>query len=327
MKLKRLIVILVSLLCFIGLGVTLSKQQSQRADQILTHNGLSSPYYIFTTNKKKTIRTFIKYLEKNWPKSNLQVHFKTKKNPNRILIWSNYNLKSQPMAKGSSRYFNKSNFQGSISFAVISAQTQDNLIIAQGNRYLKEKNNYYSVLGQLKENTESPYAQTAYYLTTGVEQPTSKSELRHYDITIDGLPKKDKTRVQKYLAASVKTVDYAKSYNRQHGINPTKKFLFSTICIILALIDSAIWAILASSPLKNTHFKHSAFQRLLANSSIRFILIDTILMLIAYGVLPTLLFYSNYLQLFFLFTIVWILQLFTFGLTLYVNRQRKDKDG
>ncbi|CCI82568.1 hypothetical protein [Lactobacillus hominis] len=325
MKFKKFIVILVSLLCFIGLAVTLSIQQSQRADQVLNNNGLSSPYYILSPRKKMTIKHFLTYLDRQ-NDAHLQVHFKSPYDKRRILIWANYNLKSQPMSKGESRYFSKSDFTGSIPFAVISAQTHDNLVTSQNNKYIKEGRHYYSVIGELKQNSENPNGQTPYYLTAGINQPTGLENIKNFNITIDGINKKDVQQVARFSKATVKTVDYTKSYNRKHGISPTKKFIFATFCVIVAAVDAFIWALLDSVPLRRNYFKNVVLAKLLRSSGMRFLLVDLVLFLLVYGVLPLMMFYSNHEQLFTLLLAVFALQCFTFGMTMLFIKKRKDEN-
>lgn len=325
MKIRNFMVIFISLLCFIGLGLSLSRQQSQRADQVLSNNGLASPYYVYQPKSNKTIKDMLNYLNKNWSHANLQVHFRSKYNTNQILIWANYNVKSQPMADKESRYFNKSDFQGEIPFAVISAQTKENLVTLQGNHYLNENNQYYAVIGQLKENSESPYRQTAYYLTTGTKQPTSKSHLNNYNIVVDGLPKNDKQKLANYLHASVTTVNYATKYNKQHGISPTKKFILTCLCVIIALINSGVWATLSVSSITKFKIKSDLLNSLFANSFIRYLLINTMLGIVVGLIMPVFLFYSNRVQLFTLLGSVWFMETFTFILVLFLTRSRRNE--
>lgn len=328
MKFKKFLVILVSLLCFFGLGLTLSKQQSQRADQILTNNGLSSPYYVFNPNKKMSIRTFLKHLDKKHSNEQLQVHFKSKYDNGRILIWSNYNLKSQPMAKGSSRYFNKSDFQGAIPFAVVSPKTKTELAVFQGNRYIQEGTHYYSVIGELKQNNENPNGQTAYYLTTGIEQNTSRENIKNFNVVIDGLNRNDASSIRKYLHANMQAVDYSSTYNKNHHISPTKKFMLAVFCVVVALIDAIVWAILDSVPLKRARFKNLIVSKLLRNSYLRFIVTDFFMLLIVYLAMPVHFFYSNRGQLFNLLIFVYLMQVVTFFFTTWFVRLRKgEKNG
>ncbi|GBG05318.1 hypothetical protein NR996_06280 [Lactobacillus rodentium] len=323
MKIRNFIITLISLFCFIGIGLSLSRQQSQRADQVLNNNGLSSPYYVYNSKKHQSIKSFIKYLNKNWSGERLQVHFRSKYNSDQILIWANYNLKSQPMANSNSRYFNKSDFQGTIPFAVISAETKENLFTMQNNRYLSENNHYFSVIGQLKKNTESPYRQTAYYLTTGEKQTTGKAALNNFYIVIDGLPKNDKQKVAHYLRASTRTVNYAGKYNKRHGISPTKKFVFTCFCIIVGLINSGIWATIVISPVSKFKIKSQILTKLFTNSFVRFFLVNTILFLGTGLILPLFNFYSDISQLFVLLGFLWLMENFTFIIVLLLSRRRR----
>ncbi|QNQ80399.1 hypothetical protein [Lactobacillus sp. PV034] len=323
MKLRNFIVTLISLICFIGVGLSLSRQQSQRADQVLNNSGLSSPYYVFDPKSHQTIQQVIHYLNKEWPHTNLQVHFRSKYDSNQILIWANYNLKSQPMANSSSRYFNKSDFKGSIPFAVISSETKENLVTLQNNRYLNENGHYFSVIGQLKRNSESPYRQTAYYLTTGEKQVTGKAKVENFYVVIDGLPKNNKNKVARHLNASTQTVNYANKYNKRHGISPTKKFIFTCICIIIALVNSGVWATIAIAPVTKFRIKSPILTKIFTNSFFRFFVINTFLLIVSSIVLPLFNFYSNLSQLYQLLGFLWIMESLTFIIVLILLRSKR----
>ena len=199
MKIKRLILLIISFLAFLGLGLILSRQQSQRADQVLSNNGLSSTYYVFNPKKKHNIKQFLTYVNKNFSHDKVQIHFESDYIPDRVLIWANYNLKSQPLAKGSSRYFSKNDFDGTIPFAVISSDTKDRVVTLQNNHYLKENNDYVTIIGELKKNNESQNGQAVYYLSTGINQPTAKESITNYKVVVDGLNKNEANALQHYL--------------------------------------------------------------------------------------------------------------------------------
>ena len=91
MKLKRLILLIISFVAFLGLGMILSRQQSQRADQVLNNNGLSSTYYVFKSKKKHNIKQLLNYVNKNFAHDKVQIHFESDYIPDRVLIWANYN--------------------------------------------------------------------------------------------------------------------------------------------------------------------------------------------------------------------------------------------
>ena len=95
MKIKRLILLIISFVAFLGLGLILSRQQSQRADQVLNNNGLSSTYYVFKSKKKRSIKQLLNYVNRNFAHDKVQIHFESNYIPDRVLIWANYNLKSQ----------------------------------------------------------------------------------------------------------------------------------------------------------------------------------------------------------------------------------------
>ena len=87
MKIKRLILLIISFLAFLGLGLILSRQQSQKADQVLSNNGLSSTYYVFNPKKKHNIKQFLTYVNKKFSHDKVQIHFESDYIPDRVLIW------------------------------------------------------------------------------------------------------------------------------------------------------------------------------------------------------------------------------------------------
>ncbi|MBP2057071.1 hypothetical protein J2Z60_000233 [Lactobacillus colini] len=323
MKLKKVIIFLISLLCFIGLGITLSIQQSQQADQVLNNNGLSTKYYVYTVKKQIKVKNLLDFLNKTHNK-HLQVHLKSKYDSSRILIWANYDIPSQPLATTTSRYFTKSDFDSQIPLAVISAQTQEDIVTFQGHRYLKEDNDYITIIGQLKSNSESENSQKVYYLTTGIYQPTADEFLGDYLVSIDGLNNKQATNVRKFLGGKQEIVDFAKTYNRQHGINPTKKFLFALLCVIIILGSSVVIGILDSKNSKIAFAKKRLFKYLIKSNTFKYIFANIIAILAIFLVLQFTNFFSNNLQLFNLYAIIFVLQCCTYsGVMMF--KQRKDR--
>lgn len=325
MNIKKIVIYLISVLSFIGLGITLSLQQSQRADQVLNNNGLSAKYYVYTVKDKLKVKDLLNFLNKKIDNNHLQVHLKSKYDQNRILIWANYNIPSQPLAKSSSRYFTKSDFDNQIPLAVISAQTKDGVMLFQGHHYLKENNRYITVIGQLKGNSESENSQKVYYLTTGVKQPTANEALNDYQVSIDGLNNNQASQVKKYLGGSQKIVDFASTYNRQHGINPTKKFLFAIICIIVILITSAVMGILDSKKATVPFSKKSLINYLLGSSVFKYVLLSLLTVVVIFGGMQLTNFYSDKMQLFNLYGILWALEILTYGTMLFFKRGKEKK--
>ena len=325
MKIKRLILLIISFLAFLGLGLILSRQQSQRADQVLSNNGLSSTYYVFNPKKKHNIKQFLTYVNKKFSHDKVQIHFESDYIPDRVLIWANYNLKSQPLAKGSSRYFSKNDFDGTIPFAVISSDTKDRVVTLQNNHYLKENNDYVTIIGELKKNNESQNGEAVYYLSTGINQPTAKESITNYKVVVDGLNKNEANALQHYLRGSMQIKDFSKTYNRQHGISPTKKLIAAILCVVIALIVAAIAAVLAENPVNLKYVSSKIWAHLLADSGLRFFLANGIIVILTSLGLQTWNFYSNHSQLYVLFLIVFAMQIITYVLMLLLIKIKKEK--
>ncbi len=325
MKIKRLILLIISFLAFLGLGLILSRQQSQKADQVLSNNGLSSTYYVFNPKKKHNIKQFLTYVNKKFSHDKVQIHFESDYIPDRVLIWANYNLKSQPLAKGSSRYFSKNDFDGTIPFAVISSDTKDRVVTLQNNHYLKENNDYVTIIGELKKNNESQNGEAVYYLSTGINQPTAKESITNYKVVVDGLNKNEANALQHYLRGSMQIKDFSKTYNRQHGISPTKKLIGAIFCVVIALIVAAIAAVLAENPVNLKYVSSKIWVHLLADSGLRFFLANGIIVILTSLGLQTWNFYSNHSQLYVLFLVVFAMQIITYVLMLLLIKIKKEK--
>lgn len=325
MKIKRLILLVISFLAFLGLGIILSRQQSQRADQVLNNNGLSSTYYVFKPKRKHNVKQLLTHVDKNFSHDKVQIHFESDYIPDRVLIWANYNLKSQPLAKGSSRYFNKKDFEGSIPFAVISADTRSKVVTLQNNHYLKENNSYVTIIGELKKNNESQNGQAVYYLSTGINQPTAKESITNYRVVVDGLNKNDANSLHHYLGGSMKIVDFSKAYNKQHGISPTKKLVGAIVCVVIALAVAVIAAIFAENPVNLKFVPKKIGAHLLADSGLRFFLANGLIAVLTTLGLQTWRFYSNHSQLYILFSIVFVMQIITYVLMLLLIKIKKEK--
>lgn len=321
-NMKKFLLIVTIFLAFVGLAFTISIKQSQNADIILTNNGLSSSYCVYQPNLKLKIRKLLQYLDKNCKSSKLQVQLKSKYDTDEILVWANYNIKGQPVIGDNARYFNKAEFQGNVTFAVISAHTPvANIVTSQNNRYLKYEGQYISIIGQLKANDQSEIQQSAYYLTTGIQQQTGNNTLNNYKIIVDGLNKKQAKKVGHFLKAKAIWVNFAQTYNLKHRINPTKKLVFGIICILFIWGISAMIAYSCHfnrRDLAITKGKHSMIVNILQFNIISFIMICII-----YFIVPMVWFYSNSSAVLKLFIFIFIIQSAIYDGIIFVSPKRR----
>ena len=73
MKWRKLLVLIGIFLLFLSVGTVCSNMQSQLADQILQSRGMSMESRIVKAKKSQKISTFIKWLEKEYPKESIQI--------------------------------------------------------------------------------------------------------------------------------------------------------------------------------------------------------------------------------------------------------------
>ena len=128
-----------------------------------------------------------------------------------------------------------------------------------------------------------------------------------------------------YSKGNMQTKDFSKTYNRQHGISPTKKLIAAILCVVIALVVAAIAAVLAENPVNLKFVPGKIWAHLLADSGLRFFLANGIVVLLTSLGLQTWKFYSNHSQLYILFLVVFAMQIITYVLMLLAIKIKKEK--
>lgn len=238
MKFQRLITFICTFSLFIFAGLVCSNIQSQIADQVLQSRGMSMESRKIEAKKDMSISQFIEWLNKEYPKKEIQLQLASKYESHEILIWAQKrNLTEFPVTKG--RFFTQDDFEGSVTMATVSPNTKANILVTQNNGYLQIGNNYYSIVGTLKN---IPYQnQENYYLTTGVKQVTGQNSVLDYNIYIDGSPSIIK-KAARYLHSKTILPEYVKRRSRQHYSIIIPEIL---LIVILGVVLAAIGAVSA----------------------------------------------------------------------------------
>ena len=66
MNFKRIFLLLVPLIMFLGIGTMISNIQSDYADEVLEAHGLTNNTRYFRTDSDESISSFLRYLNKNY---------------------------------------------------------------------------------------------------------------------------------------------------------------------------------------------------------------------------------------------------------------------
>lgn len=74
MNFKKIFLLLILLLSFLGIGTMLSNIESSYADELLEAHGLTNNTRYFRTDSDDKISTFLKYLDKNYANHQIQLH-------------------------------------------------------------------------------------------------------------------------------------------------------------------------------------------------------------------------------------------------------------
>lgn len=320
MNWKKATFIFIVFLTFLSTGWLLSGVQSKEADQLLDAHGLSNNTRYFYTKNEQSIQQFLLYLEKKYPKTNIQVHLDNQKEKNQVLVWANHQIASLPTQNG--HYFSKDDFSGKVSFAVLGPNSENNVIELQSNKYVFFNGQYYSVIGTFKNYHQSE--QTKYYLTTGINQPTAKNPLNNYRIVVDSSSKKVLKQLANHYHGQLKIPAFVKNH-QFHQLSVLNEIIGLFILWLIALIANGLIAFLEYKQVSRTHLSGSLLNNWLINRSIRLVLIEAILGVIAYAILRSNSFFSKPNHLVLLLIYNWLAASFGYFFN-WIRMYRKDQN-
>lgn len=285
MNYKKAILLVCSFLLLLALAFPVSNLQSLQADQILTENGLSADTREFVPRRRVRIRTLLKHLQAG-PK--MQVHLTDESQPSRVLVWANYNLRAMPVTSG--RYFDRNDFTGQVTFAVVSPTVEAGLLTTQNNRYVEDGDRFLSVIGILKNNQE--HEKTRYYLTTGLKQANSRDLLTNYRLTIDGLSRSQLNQLSRYLHARPQVPAFVAQFRHRHRSYRALQWLFGLLLCCLLVINTGAWAWLNQKQPGLGRIHGQLLNNWLFNRAFRFCLLQACLAVVAYWLMSSRVFFS-----------------------------------
>ncbi|HBG91622.1 hypothetical protein [Lactobacillus acetotolerans] len=317
MNYKKILLIFIIFLTFLGTGSMLSNVQSREADQLLEAHGLSNNTRDIRTDSKETVKNFLQYLNKNYPHKKIQLHLDNNYEKNQILVWANHNIIGLPTESG--RYFSPDDFQGQVSFAVLGPNAEVGTAKMQNNQYVIWGNQYYSVIGTLKHYHQ--IEQNKYYLTTGINQPTAQSKLNNYRIVIDS-SNKVIHRVAKHYRAKVRMPSFVKKH-QIHRFSIIRELLVILLFWIIAAVCNALLALLNWRTVKQTHLHGHLLRNWLINRSARLGLVELLVGVAAYIFLRWRAFYSKADHLGWLLLFSWLIIIVVYGISI-LRLIRKD---
>lgn len=301
MKWKQLIATILVFLTFLGTGAMLSNIQSREADQLLQAHGLSYNSRYLKFKKKTDLASFLFYLDKNFKKHRLQIHFDDKQNKGRVLVWANKTVTPLPTENG--RYFVPDDFTGQLSFAVLGPDAKVAKYETQGNTYIHIGRRYYSVIGQLKGYRQ--IEQHKYYLSTGISQPTAKNSLQNYRVIIDG-NNKVLQKIKKHYHAKMAIPGFVK-HHRVQRLSVLKEILFILIFWLAGMSSNLLLALLERRKIKTTHLRGNLLRNWILNRSFRLLLGEGAVAIIAYFFLRGHAFYRRVDHLALLLLLSWLI--------------------
>lgn len=278
-NLKKNILYGLVFICFLLLGLLVSRAQANKAELSLATNGMSTSAREITKPKKVAVKKLLQHVTNKYSDKKVQIQFTNKSDINEIIIWANFDLTNLPIEKG--RYLTKSDFAGHIPFALCTKNSTAEIEEIQKNQYILYDNAYISVVGSLKEG----YVQDNYYITTGINQFTNRFNLPDYTLVIDGLSKTEYADVAKFVSGKVKQPAFIKEAVKNQN-NPIVPFALAILLIVMSGIIVTFLAIITRKMNKETQLRDRLFKNLQVNLAVRFggftLLLATFALIISY---------------------------------------------
>lgn len=320
MNWKKISLIIIVFLSFIGTGLMLSNVQARQANQLIDAHGMSNNTRSFHINENIKISDFLKELSQNNSQSKIIIHFDNLKNKQQVLIWSNYKVPSMPVKKG--RYFTKEDFTGVVSLAILGQDYDKNILETQNNRYLMVNNKYYSVIGEL--NTNNQNIKNKYYLSTGINQRTADASLKNYQIIMDSSKKSILKKIVKKYHVSPKIPAFVKRHQYLR-LSIFWEFFLILIFWLIAIIANCLIAIMQAKQVRLTNLSGKLLRNWILNRSMRIILGQLLLVVFADFILNWSLFISKPQHLFLLLAANYLLAISAYVVT-WIIIKIKDKN-
>lgn len=318
MNLKKIFLICVVLLTFLGVGSMLSNVQSREADQLLEAHGMGNNSRYININKEVPVSTFLDYLTRNFKHRRIAIHLDNKKKKNQVLVWANHQV--IPLSTENGRYFSPDDFKGQVSFAVIGPDLAASKLQTQGNTYLELNKRYYAVIGELKNYHK--IEQNKYYLSTGIHQPTAKKKINDYRVVIDA-SSKTISQIARHYHSKIGTPNFVR-YHQIHRFSIIKEISMIVLFWLIAMLSNILIGIMQWRQVKLTHLRGSLLRNWLLNRGSRLILIEALLSFVAYFFLRHHAFFRRSDHLIELLIISWLLAAIAYVLT-WLHLRRREK--
>lgn len=313
---RKIIVQVLLLAAFVLMAFLISLTQSNKAQVELLTNGLSTETKTITSVNHDSVRDLVNYLEQQYPKEKIQLQLKNKHVKEQFLIWANYQLPELPVTKG--RSFDLADFNGEISFAILSQNSQAEIRETQNNRYLKYQDSYLSVIGTLKEN----YQENNYYVTTGPNQRSAYNALQNYEIFLDGLTNAQAKKVAQHFDGKITNQSSIKKIVAANK-SPLWLLFVAIVLAIIILVLGAFLTVLTKRELIDAKLHGELKLKLRLNLTIKFLASLVIIILLASIISYYAFYYSNFFDYLIIALLLLGLILIYYVLQIYLSRNQR----
>lgn len=320
MNYKKILLLATVFLSLLGIGAMLSNVQSREANQLLEAHGLSNNTRYITVKNKQNVKDFLTYLDQNYSNKKIQLHLDNKVQKDQVLVWANHQVITLPTDEG--RYFAPGDFKGQVSFAVLGPDARVKTLHTQGNSYVVWNKKYYTVIGNLKHYHQMD--QSKYYLSTGINQPTAAGKLKNYRIVIDSNSKTIK-QIAKHYHTKARIPEFVRDH-QIHRLSVVKEILIIIVCWIIIGICNIILALANWRQVKLTNLRGNLMRNWLINRSLRLLLVEGIVTLVAYMFLCWRAFFSKTNHLILLMVLSLIGMIISYGLEIWILQRREKKN-
>lgn len=315
---KKYLFLFLTLLSFLGIGYFISSIETTNAQINVVTSGMSKDTRQISDVKKGKVISLLHFLDNKYKNNQVKLQLADRTDKNRVLMWANFDLPALPTNESKGRYFLKSDFTGDISLAVNNVNSTIEIMETQGHAYLKSNDQYIAIIGTLKGLDPSD---ERYYLTTGINQPTSSDKLKNYKIIIDGLNQNQLSHVAKAFGGKVKKVkelEQTLAKNRK----PYLEFSLTIALVLATIIINILQAIRITKLSIQSKVHGSLLKRLITNQTIRDRAANAGLALLALLIGNFIFFFNDFTDYALIIGLTWLLGTLTFVITVnFVKRK------
>lgn len=273
-NLRLFSILYIGFLSFLSVFIFFKIQETDYITRLNNHN-LSQQSYLVEMPKKTKAEDLISKVNHYSNLSDVQLHFRSKKDPRVTYYYGKGDYSVPPMLSGD--FFSDDDFTSNVAVAVVGKDLQSKLYEPKDQQYLRYHNRYLTVVGVMGDKYRSKLDKQIFIsMSAPFAQKTLNS---HYRIILDdsGKSKLTAKKLKKNLGAAKVRKYFVK---KKHLITNqwVNSHLIEAVCLIVivlaAFLEIAFWLIISKRSVANNELLNADSARIFFNQFMYFALFN-----------------------------------------------------